>query len=288
MSFLPKSNVRILEKNIQHLWLQSINKTLLKFQLSTFCKWPLKRGLKKQDQLFYKFLKCQGKRWVEDYRKGWTGRRASLCQSPEMAWTVLSCYTGHLLWPTWPLGPPLTAVGWGHAQLCEWASDPGWGSESTGVAMATAAGEEELRDRSWGQESDKEDSSWNAEEEGASVHGSGCLVQCKLGTRTATSSCTTYILHSFRWCPSLVSLTCPTLEEMLRNKTNSEESGRERQMMTPSWIYCFSQPEARWTFLSVSYPSLEIEDWKRSQKPTHCLIDLPCFWKWPHLYIASL
>ena len=78
------------------------------------------------------------------------------------------------------------------------------------------------------------DSSWNAEEEGASVHGSGCLVQCKLGTRTATSSCTTYILHSFRWCPSLVSLTCPTLEEMLRNKTNSEESGRERQMMTPS------------------------------------------------------
>ena len=136
-------------------------------------------------------LKCQEKRWVEDCRKGWIGRRARLCQSPVMTWTVLSYYTGHLLWPTWHLGPPLTGAGRGHAQLCEWASDPGWGAESTGIIMATVTGEEELSDTSWGHESDKENSGWNAEEEGASVYGSGCLVQCKLGTRTATSGCTT-------------------------------------------------------------------------------------------------
>lgn len=42
----------------------------------------------------------------------------------------------------------MTGAGRGHAQLCEWASDPGWGAESTGIIMATVTGEEELSDTS--------------------------------------------------------------------------------------------------------------------------------------------
>ena len=43
-----------------------------------------------------------------------------------------------------------------------------------------------------------------------SLCGSRHLIQYKPRTRTAMSSCTASVLHTSRWYPSLVSLTCPT------------------------------------------------------------------------------
>lgn len=146
-----------------------------------------------------------------------------------------------------------------HLRLWEWACAPGWAAENTGFSTATVTGQKWISNSSRGHESIKQSSCWNAGEKSISIRSSRCLVQSKPRARTAASSHTAYTLHTSRWCPSLVILTCPTLEDLLKNKANSKEE-QKGKTDKDTYLKILFQPCLKVCVLKcLSYLSCEIE-----------------------------
>lgn len=130
--------------------------------------WPI------VSQIFEMSRKKMGKR--NNCGKQWTESGISLCWSPMMCpnsfyilhWTSVVAHLAHLV-----SGP--------HLQLWEWAFDPEWAAESTGIS--TVIGQEEISDLSRGHERSSRTITGMLGNRGVSVcGGSGCryLVQCNL------------------------------------------------------------------------------------------------------------